>query len=202
MYRSKGIVMRTLNLVPSATDHLSSVNSRSGFRRGRFPPARVELDDGTRVDLRAATTEDDAARRTFYDQLSDHARYLRFLQPVPRMTDALFRVVADPAHHTVIAHDGRKVVADAMLVVDRHDPTSAEIAYAVADGVRRRGLGRAVVDRLLDIAARIGVCHVHAVMSAENHPSAALMRSFGARPRFEDGLLVARLTVCPARAAA
>jgi RimJ/RimL family protein N-acetyltransferase len=194
--------MRTISIVPSPADHTSPVMPRRAFRRGRLPPSLVELADGARVDLWAATPEDDAARRRFYDELSEHARYLRFLQPVPRMTGALFRVIADPSHHAVIAHDGTKVIADAMLVVDRHDPTSAEIAYAVADSVRRRGLGRAVVDRLLDTAAQIGVCHVHAVMSAENRPSAALMRSFGARLRFEDGLLVARLTVCPARAAA
>jgi RimJ/RimL family protein N-acetyltransferase len=198
----RSIAVSILEAVPSPPDRTNPASARSGRRHGRWPPQWIELTDGTRVAMQLATPEDDEARRAFYDDLSNDSRYQRFLQPVPRVTDALFRVIADPRHHAVIARDGEVVVADAVLVVDQRDPSSAEIAYAVSDDVRRQGLGRAVVDRLLDIGATVGVCRVHAVMSGENRASAALMRSFGAKLHFEDGLLVARMPLCPARAAA
>ena len=102
-------------------------------------------------------------------------------------------LVADPHHIGLLALDGDEVVAEALLVPERADPAGAEIACAGADRLHRRGLGRALVGLLLDRAAEEGICRVHAVSSPENHASARLMRSIGARVRSEDGLLVADL---------
>lgn len=65
----------------------------------------------------------------------------------------------------------------------------------VAPDRRRCGLGRDLVVAIARRAAGVGVHRLGCVMSPENRPAAALVRSFGGRTRFDDGLLVATLPV-------
>jgi acetyltransferase len=170
-------------------------------RRTRRPPGAVVV-GGIPLTVRDSRPFDRASLRAFYEGLSEDSRYMRFLQPMPRVTEAVLDLVADPLHVGLLALDGDEVVAEALLVPGRTDPTSGEIAYAVADRLRRRGLGREMVCRLLRRGAAAGICRVHAVISPENRASAGLMRSMGARLHFDDGLLIAELVVCEAAAAA
>jgi RimJ/RimL family protein N-acetyltransferase len=170
--------------------------------RSRSSPDRVLLVGGTRLTVRATLPSDRSALRAFYAALSEHSRYLRFLQPMPRIQESVLDLMLGPNHVSLIALDGDEVVAEALLVPPRPGSSRAEVAYTVTDRLHRQGIGRALVCRLLDHAVDLGICHVHAVMSPENRASAGLMRSFGARLRLEDGLLVAELPVCGERAAA
>jgi RimJ/RimL family protein N-acetyltransferase len=170
-------------------------------RRTRRAPGTVGV-AGTRLTVRESRPFDRAHLRAFYEGLSEDSRYKRFLQPMPRVPEAVLDVMADSRHVGLLALDGDEVVAEALLVPGRADPTGGEIAYAVADRLHRQGLGRQMVCRLLGSAAAAGICRVHAVISPENRASAGLMRSLGARLHLEDGLLIAELLVCDAAAAA
>jgi GNAT superfamily N-acetyltransferase len=160
----------------------------------------VELRGGPTVVVRPATAADGPAVTAYLERLSDHSRYLRFLQATPRIRGRLvemFTTSEADRRLVLVAVLGDEIVGEAMLVADRHDSRGAEIAYSVADGLRRRGLARAMTDVLLDVARRWRVCWLRADMVGENRASANLLRSVGASIRFEDGLLVARLDLRP-----
>jgi RimJ/RimL family protein N-acetyltransferase len=183
--------------LPGSLDRTHRDRCRSGS-----PPDPIVLARGTQLTVRATQPEDRPALRAFYAAMSDRSRYLRFLQPMPRIQESVLDLMLHPRHVSLIALDGEEVVAEALLVPAQPGASRAEIAYTVADRLHRQGIGRALVCRLLDHAIELDICHVHAVMSPENRASAGLMRSFGARLRLEDGLIVAELPVCADRAAA
>jgi RimJ/RimL family protein N-acetyltransferase len=156
----------------------------------------IELRGGPTVVVRPITTADGPALRSYLEGLSRQSRYMRFMQPMPRVSGRLIDMFTGGERRqslVLIALLDGEVVAEAMLVIDRSDDTTAEIAYSVADRLHRRGLGRSLVELLVEAAGRRGVRRLRADVLGENMASVALLRSFGARLRFEDGVLVADL---------
>jgi GNAT superfamily N-acetyltransferase len=89
----------------------------------------------------------------------------------------------------------KEIVGEAMLVVDRADPRSAEVAFSVVDRLQRRGLGRALLDLVLDEARRRGVTLIRADLLGENVASVALLRQTEFTLRFENRVLVGQLAL-------
>ncbi len=146
------------------------------------------------AEIRYAGPGDAAALTDFYESLDDESRYRRFLQPVPRVAPAMADHVLTPPNAVLVAVDlDGAVVAETVFAPPRRPDRIAEIAYAVAPTFRRRGLARSMVAQVLDDARRDGVREVEAMIGADNRPSVALMRSFGARIRYDDGALMAHL---------
>src|SRR5262245_35732096 len=108
-------------------------------------------------------------------------------------TDAPSYESFDASHHAeqrfVASEDGR-VVGWAALA-----PTSSRACYAgvaessvyIAESVRGRGVGRALMEALLESAKTAGIWTIHAGMFPENAASVALHESLGFRfvGRFE-----------------
>jgi len=165
----------------------------------RKPTTTIELRDGLTVVLRPIDDGDRQALHAYLDGLGPMARQRRFLQALPHVPDRLLNMLTAPAATTLVlvAMHGEEIIGEAILGPDAHDPAVAHIGYSVAERVRRRGLGRAMVGRLLEVAGDRGVSTVRADMAADNHPSAALLSGLGAAMRFEDGLIVAELECCP-----
>jgi acetyltransferase len=139
--------------------------------------------------LRPADGSDLPAIERFVGALSLHSRTQRFFVPLRElpaaMTTALRR--ADPAHRFVIAERDREVIALGQYAVDT-PRASCELALVVADAWQGRGLGLAVVARLLDDAARAGLREAVIDTLAGNRPMRTLARraGFELRPDPED----------------
>jgi RimJ/RimL family protein N-acetyltransferase len=156
----------------------------------------IELRGGPTVAIRPATSEDGPAVAAYLERLDDRARYFRFLQATPRIRGRLVEMFASSGRRLVlVAVAGDEVVGEAMLVVDALDGRRGEIAFSVAERLRRRGLARAMVAQLLDAARTQEVRWLRADIMGENRASVALLDGFGAKIHFEDGLLVAGLEV-------
>jgi acetyltransferase len=121
--------------------------------RGAAP---VDPGDVPAALLRDATPDDLPALQRFMQGLSLASRTQRFFAPLrelPRaMVDALRR--QDPAHRWVVATVADEPVALGQLV--RHGgPGQCELALVVADRWQARGIGRRLLESLLD-GARAG----------------------------------------------
>jgi acetyltransferase len=91
----------------------------------------------------------------------------------------------DPARHValVVQREGgdEAIVADARYVRDASDDGVAEFAIAVADEWQGRGLGRALLARLVDQARRQGLRRLLGDVLHENRRMMALVREAGGR---------------------
>jgi aminoglycoside 6'-N-acetyltransferase I len=98
---------------------------------------------------------------------------------VPRLAAEF---LADPRHHIAVAVDDGLVVAFASGVHYVHPDKPAELwinEVGVSPAHRRRGLGAAVVDALLDEGRRIGCVNAWVLTDRTNAAAMALYESCG-----------------------
>ena len=122
---------------------------------------RARLRDGTPVIVRPVRKEDARYADAFFQWLSEETRYLRFMYPVKELTpeilagvltqDGLKRValVVEPAQPA--AGDPTPAVAIGRYT-PTEDPAVCEVAITVGDPWQGRGVGRAVLARLIALA--------------------------------------------------
>jgi len=136
--------------------------------------------------VRALRPEDRDRYRRAVDGLSAGTVRLRFGGRRPRLTDAeveSFLDVGRGGREAVVATDpDGEIVGVARFAPARDDPAAVEAAVVVADRWQGRGVGTALVDRLVPLAWRDGFRQVRATSLVENQAVAAVLRSHGFRP--------------------
>ncbi len=159
------------------------------------PTTRIELPDGGVVTVRPLRRGDRAELAAAVERLSERSRYLRFAAPKPRLTEReLDHLVAVDHHGTeaLVAFDpatGRGI-AVARYAPLPGAPRVADVAVTVADEWQGRGLGTALLARLVERAAAEGHVALRADVLAVNRPSLALLRRAGFRLREHGGTLL------------
>jgi len=145
----------------------------------------VTLRDGARVRLRPLAPEDKPVLAASFERLSEESRYRRFLTTKSKLSAAELTYLIDGVDH----HDHEAIGAfdpatGAMLGIARYvrskeDPAAAEVAVTVADDWQRRGLGRALLDRLTYRARSEGIRRFSALVLSENRPALGLLAELG-----------------------
>jgi acetyltransferase len=157
---------------------------------------RARLRDGTPVFVRPVRKEDARYADAFFHWLSEETKYMRFMYPVKELTpdilagvltqDGLKRValVVEPAQPAT--GDPTPAVAIGRYV-PTEEPTVCEVAITVGDPWQGRGVGRAVLARLIALAKRGGYAVMSAVALTTNNKMVGLARSFGFEIHSEPG---------------
>jgi acetyltransferase len=159
----------------------------------------VHLAGTTRVVVRPALPQDRDLQRAFVRNLSDAARYFRFMTKLRELPEAMaehFTAIDYIGHVALVAEvfsdAGATMVGEARYIVDAGDAAACEFAVAVADAWQGMGLARILLTRLADHAAASGIRHMSGDTVASNEAMIALAKRTGfavARKR-EDGRLV------------
>ncbi len=152
----------------------------------------IALRDGGVVTLRPVTPEDRERIVEGFGRLSPESRRLRFHEPRQSLTAAEleFLTTIDQDRHVswcACLPDGTGV-GIARYVIDA-DERGAEIAIAVIDAHQHRGIGRALLRRLAEIAQARGIVTFHATVLAENRAMLALIERISARAVATEGVL-------------
>ena len=145
---------------------------------------RLVLRDGTTAHVRAATPGDRDALARFFGDLSAESRYRRFLSVSMPGPDLITRLAAenDPRSGLTLVvtrvHEGEsRIVATGSYLA--RDTNTAEVALAVADAFRGKGLGTLLLERLALVAVRNGFTRFWALTSADNAPMLDVFRASG-----------------------
>ena len=156
--------------------------------------AIAALDDGTRVLLRPAGSDDGPAILDGFERCSADTRYFRFLSGGYQLTDERVHALVEADHrdHAVwLALDldapGTPVAALARFVRVADRPEAAEVAFIVADDYQGKGLGRLLLDALRESAVVDGITTFVANVLAENGPMKSLLLHRGAHVVQRDG---------------
>lgn len=182
--RSRGNTVRAMMLSdllssrtrPSAED--VAIASRSGGEPYRIRPIRPS---------------DLELERRFFDGLSARSRYLRLLSGRPLMPGELERWTnvdpcCDIALIAVVSTDGvDEEVGVAHCAVEDREQGRWDFAIVVADEWQRRGVGKALLRRLLQAAAAAGVATMSGLTLSENHGMVALAKKLGFSIHLEEG---------------
>jgi acetyltransferase len=163
-----------------------------------IPPYPVELESvlalpgGESLQLRPIRPEDAELEQRFVEGLSPESRRQRFQSSLSSLSPAML------ARFTQIDYDremaliaiARSGGADVEVGVCRYiqlaDGRSCEFAIVVADAWQGRGLGRRMMERLVEVARARGLESMVGWIAAGNEPMLRLCRKLGFRPQ-EDG---------------
>lgn len=113
-----------------------------------------------------------------FDGLSPGSRYLRFHRHMTRLNSYARERLADVdgVHHVAVgAFQGNQAVGIGRLIATASG--HAEFSIAVVDRWQRHGVGRKVLRRLTDVAARTGYTEMSGIVLPENLAMIALVRS-------------------------
>ena len=151
-------------------------------------PARAR--NGTPVTIRPIRPEDGTVEQRFVTSLSDETRYFRFFYRLHELTPAmlarftqvdydrelaLVAVVADAS-----APEGVSFAGVARFAVNP-DGETAEYAVVVHDDWQSQGIGRVLMERLIDAARRKGLAELRGAVLRENVRMIGFVRSLGFR---------------------
>ena len=159
---------------------------------------QTELRGGSLVAIRSIRREDLELERRFVDSLSPRTGYLRLLSGRrPTAAELEHWTGVDLAREfafvaLAVEGDGERMVGVSRCALDSEDPSRWDFAVVVADAWQRRGLGAALLRRLITQADQRGVVLLSSVTLAENRGMLALALSLGftARREFGDATLL------------
>jgi len=152
---------------------------------------RLELRDGSAVDVRPISPADRQRLSDGFDQLSPESRYRRFFSPVAHLSERQLDYLTDVDHRdhealVALAEGTDEVVGVARYV--RIRPDVAEPAIVVADAWQGRGLARQLLDLLADRAREEGVETFVAPVLSENRAAIRLFEQLGDATVRHDGI--------------
>jgi acetyltransferase len=150
--------------------------------------APFRLRDGREVIVRPIRAEDEPLIVALHAEHSPHTIRMRFFGMVKTLSH-------DSLIHLCHLHYDREMALAAVLGegdtvrilgVSRYylnpETGTAEFALVVSDAYQRQGLGRHLMQRLMDIARERGVKRLVGQVLAENGPMLGLLRSLGFSP--------------------
>lgn len=164
------------------------------------------------VAIRPVRPADRTELSRFYATLSEDSRYARFLSTTRGISDGAAATFCGPDHEhreglvaTYRTPDGGDRIVG-HLCLDPVGDGTFEMAVAVADIWRGRGIGRRLLGDAIDWARQHGIVRLRATMLATNGPVIALIRSTGCRVVLcepDGGVIEASIEIgSPANAAA
>jgi RimJ/RimL family protein N-acetyltransferase len=134
------------------------------FQRHADHARSVLLPDGAKVYLRPLRATDLTHAEEFFAQLSERSRYMRFMAPMPRLTDetletleAAMREARAAVVVAVFEHaDRSEELVGGGRIVPAGRPRVCEFALTIVDSWQGRGLGHVLINELVALARRLG----------------------------------------------
>lgn len=172
-------------------------SDRPGASRGYlFGPDYSEtlvLEDGASILLRPIRPDDKAALAEAFQKLSESSRYHRFFSAPRELSRAELRFLTEVDgidHFCLVAvklsEDGRgEGIAAARFVRNASDDRVAEPALTVVDAWQRRGIGRAMLVRLVGAAWERGIRVFRSTLLASNVPMRRVIDTIAPAARTE-----------------
>jgi L-amino acid N-acyltransferase YncA len=160
------------------------MGSRADTRR-RGVEERLTLRDGSAVLVRTLEREDGRLVKEVFDQMGKEARYRRFLGFKKHLSATDLETLTAVDHHgheAFVALDAASSVAVgvAHMIQERGRPDTAEASVEVVDAWQGRGLGGALLERLVQRAREEDVRRFTSVLLTRNVAMVHLFERIGA----------------------
>ncbi|MES9968749.1 MAG: bifunctional acetate--CoA ligase family protein/GNAT family N-acetyltransferase [Candidatus Thiodiazotropha sp.] len=155
---------------------------------------RTQLPNGTNIVIRPIRPEDADLEQTFTRQLSDEAKYFRFMSSIQELTPEMLTRFTQIDYHNEMAliavteHDNHEIELGVSRYVINPDKKSCEFALVVSDQWQRQGIGHKLMHQLMEIARDRGLERMEGEVLSNNFKMLDLMKSlyFGISTSVED----------------
>ena len=141
---------------------------------------REALRDGRSIVIRLARPEDTAGVETLHERCSPESRYQRYFAPMSEWReDNLRRISGGHRGATLVATDvtGQIIALGNVFPIGPDETEIAEIALIVDDAWHGSGVGRLLIDRLIQVARRVGFKELVAYVLGDNEAMMGLLEA-------------------------
>lgn len=145
----------------------------------------IRLDDGTEVTIRPIRPEDAEIEARFVRLLSPQSKFLRFHSALQELTPSMLEAFVHNDYPDAVALIATTMIAgeEQEIGVARYarpvGETAAEFAIVVADEWQGRGIGLALMQRLLQVADQAGIETLTGLVLRQNRNMINFVRSLG-----------------------
>ncbi|TAK43289.1 MAG: bifunctional acyl-CoA synthetase/GNAT family N-acetyltransferase [Betaproteobacteria bacterium] len=192
-----------LDINPLIVDESGAIAADARVVVRRTPPGRIayghmaihpypakfvrtwQRPDGQVITLRPIRPEDAAIEQEFVKGLSDESRYFRFMNTLRELTPMMlvrFTQIdyeREMAFVAVIEESGREVEIGVVRYITNPDGDTCEFALVVADAWQRHGLGRRLMELLIEVARARGLSVMLGHILANNRGMLELCTDLG-----------------------
>jgi acetyltransferase len=147
--------------------------------------ARWQLPDGTNITIRPIRPEDAEIEREFVRNLSEEAKYFRFMDTIHELSEqmlARFTQLDYDREMALIAlaeENGREVEIGVARYAINPDGESCEFALVVGDRWQHKAIGHRLMNSLMDAARGKGLKTIEGEVLASNRNMLKLVTSLG-----------------------
>jgi acetyltransferase len=147
--------------------------------------SHFQLPDGTDLTVRPIRPEDAEMEQNFIANLSDEAKYFRFMRAMHELTpEMLVRFTQidydyEMALIAVTEEYGREIELGVARYITNPDNKSCEFALVVSDKWQRKGIGHRLMVRLMEVARDRGLETMEGEVLTNNARMLELVRSLG-----------------------
>jgi len=144
-----------------------------------------QLPDGTDITIRPIRPEDAKIEQDFVHNLSEEAKYFRFMHAVQELSDELlvrFTQIDYDREMALIAvteQDGREVEIGVCRYAINPDGESCEFALVVSDEWQHKAVGHKLMGSLMDAARAKGLKTMEGEVLTSNHNMLRLVATLG-----------------------
>jgi acetyltransferase len=144
-----------------------------------------QLPDGTDVTIRPIRPEDAEIEADFIRNLSDEAKYFRFMHAVHELTPQMLVRFTQIDYDTEMAliaathENGREVEHGVVRYITNPDQNSCEFALVISDKLQGHGIGQRMMKRLMEIARARGLDLMEGEVLSNNHRMLEMVTSMG-----------------------
>jgi acetyltransferase len=149
--------------------------------------SRLQLPNGTNIIIRPIRPEDVDLEQNFTRNLSDEAKYFRFMSSVQELTtEMLMRFTQIDYHYemaliAVMEMDNHEEELGVARYVTNPDKKSCEFALVVSDKWQRQGIGHRLMHQLMEAARDKGLEKMEGEVLSNNFKMLDLMKSLSFR---------------------
>ncbi len=143
----------------------------------------TQLPNGTNILIRPIRPEDVDLERNFTRELSDEAKYFRYMSSVQELTpEMLMRFTQIDYHYemaliAVTEEDNHELELGVARYVTNPDKKSCEFALVVNDKWQRQGIGHRLMHHLMEVARDRGLVKMEGEVLSNNFKMLDLMKS-------------------------
>ena len=151
-----------------------------------------QLPDSTNVTIRPIRPEDAEIEADFIRDLSDEAKYFRFMHAIDELTPemlARFTQIDYDREMALIAvtyEDGHEVEHGVVRYITNPDQNSCEFALVISDTLQGHGIGQRMLNRLMEIARSRGLDMIEGEVLSDNHRMLQMVKSMGFQIQMSD----------------
>lgn len=142
----------------------------------------VVLSDGAGVSIRPIRSDDDQRMSDLFERLGNESRYFRFFRVKNSLDPDEIKYFTDVDYErrmALVALSRDRIIGVGRYDTLDEDPSTAEVAFAVADEHQGRGIGTEVLQLLTSYARGHGVKRFRAFVLPENRQMMRVFRNSG-----------------------